>query len=88
MINSPDHEIYISLVNDKYGSYGRSGLLIVSKDDVSREYEIIQLIVSCRLMGKGIAQTLLHFAYQKSKENKYNLLSCRFIRNQYNRQMT
>ncbi|MCZ1264754.1 HAD-IIIC family phosphatase [Paenibacillus tundrae] len=87
MINSTDNEVYISIVNDKYGSYGRSGLLIIDKSSQRREYEIVQLIVSCRLMGKGIAQALLHYACQKAREGHYSELSCRFIRNQYNRQM-
>ncbi|MCM3444734.1 HAD-IIIC family phosphatase [Metabacillus halosaccharovorans] len=85
MINKPEFEVYIVQVEDKYGNYGRSGLLIL--ENKLDGYFVKQLIVSCRLMGKGIAQTLLYFAYKRTLDKEFNNLYCLFKRNQFNRQM-
>lgn len=87
MMNSSRYTVYVAKVEDRYGSYGRSGLVIIEKELEKRRYEINLLIVSCRLMGKGIAQTLMHYAYSEALKENMAVLHCPFKRNRYNRQM-
>jgi FkbH-like protein len=87
MIRSPEYMVYIVKVKDKYGSYGRSGLIILERNPGEDLYEIKLLIVSCRLMGKGIAQALLSFVCCQGRESNIAKIRCPFIRNRYNRQM-
>lgn len=85
LINSPLYQIYVATVWDKYGSYGRSGLVIAKIND--KIYEISLLIVSCRLMGKGIAQSLVAYLAQYASDNQYSYLRLLFRRNKFNRKM-
>jgi FkbH-like protein len=85
LLHNPIYQIYIATVWDKYGSYGRSGLVIARLDN--RVYEISLFIVSCRLMGKGIAQSLLAYFAHYASDNQYRHLRLLFKRNKFNRQM-
>jgi FkbH-like protein len=74
LVSDKNFIILIAYIRDTYGDY-REG------------YIINQLIISCRLMGKGIAQALLHVAYNRAVTDKINKLKCLFLRNEFNRQM-
>lgn len=86
MVNDSSFQVYVADVWDKYGAYGRTGLVIAK---VGNEcYEILQLIVSCRLMGKGIAQALLAYATQHAKQIFHcKIIRFLFKRTEFNRQM-
>lgn len=86
MLADDSYSVYVATVWDKYGSYGRSGL-IISKINNGLEFEISLLIVSCRLMGKGIAQALMAYAVLEAKRLGCHTLCCLFKRNAFNRQM-
>ncbi|MGL5576489.1 MAG: HAD-IIIC family phosphatase [Sarcina sp.] len=79
------YDIFIANISDNYGSYGESGLVIMKKDISS--YNAILFVVSCRLIGKGIGQTLLHYIYNIAKHNDYKYLKCNFKKNKFNRRM-
>ncbi len=76
---------FIASVCDRYGDYGRAGFLLMSLEE--NNASILQLIVSCRLMGKGVAQALLYFAAQVAVEQHKSNLRCQFVRTPFNRQM-
>lgn len=79
------YQVYVITVWDIYGTYGQSGLVIAKSD--SKIYEISLLIVSCRLMGKGIAQSLVAYFAQYASDHQYSRLRLLFKRNKFNRQM-
>ncbi|MFD2614756.1 HAD-IIIC family phosphatase [Paenibacillus gansuensis] len=86
MIDNPSYKLYIFKVSDKYGTYGRAALLIL-RVHLEKRVDIVQLIVSCRLLGRGVAQSLLYLAYLHALSINSTLLTCMFKRNQFNRQM-
>jgi len=43
--------------------------------------------VSCRLLGKGLPQTLLAYSHRRAITNKCTQLECDFNKTKYNRQM-
>lgn len=68
-MNSPDHWLLICEFEDNYGSYGNVGLALVEKR--SDSYHIKLLLVSCRVLSRGIGtiliSTLLQLAQKAGK---------------------
>jgi len=87
MISSNEYDVYVGDVEDKYGSYGRSALVVCRRNDTFKTYEIYLLIVSCRLMGRSIPQALLSFCYDVAKNKSYRKIACFYKDTGVNRQI-
>jgi FkbH-like protein len=83
--NYDEYDVYIAEICDIYGSYGKSGLVIAKK--CTNDYEVMLLIVSCRLIGKGVSQALMNHIWFVAKQKGYKKLKCLFKKNKFNRQM-
>lgn len=80
---SQSHRLYICELIDKYGSYGKIGLALV---EVEEYWHIKLLLVSCRVMSRGIGTIFLNFLMKEAK--KYNTkLYADFRMTDRNRQM-
>jgi FkbH-like protein len=55
---SPRHLLYISSLEDKYGSYGRIGLSLVEQGEDC--WTIKLLLMSCRVMNRGVGSVQLN----------------------------
>ncbi len=68
---------YAISAKDKFGEYGLIGLLSLElNDDVIK---IIDFLVSCRVLGRGVEQTIIAFAAKKAKDNNCPELIAEFI---------
>ena len=85
LIQKENYDVLVANVFDKYGEYGDAGLLIAENRGAS--YKIELLVVSCRLLGKGLPQTLLAYSHRRAIMNKCSQLECDFTKTKYNRQM-
>ncbi len=56
-ISSPSHVFLIAELNDKFGSYGKIGLVLL--EEAGDELWIRLLLMSCRVMTRGIGSALL-----------------------------
>jgi len=63
---SSTHKLYICELVDKYGSYGKIGLALV---DVKEKWHLKLLLMSCRVMARGLGTVLLSFIMNKAKEH-------------------
>ncbi|HEU5219575.1 MAG TPA: HAD-IIIC family phosphatase [Gemmatimonadales bacterium] len=54
---SPSHTLLVAGLSDIYGSYGTVGLALVERDDALWTLKV--LLVSCRVLSKGVASLLL-----------------------------
>jgi FkbH-like protein len=55
---SPDHELLIAGLDDKYGTYGKIGLALVERSgDV---WALKLLLMSCRVVSRGVGTVLLN----------------------------
>ncbi|MGA4722136.1 HAD-IIIC family phosphatase [Fictibacillus nanhaiensis] len=54
---SPNHKLFIVELEDKYGSYGKIGLLMV--EVVGKEWWVKLLLMSCRVMSRGVGSVLI-----------------------------
>jgi len=54
---SPDHLLLVASLDDKYGTYGKIGLALVDKG--GEVWNIRLLLMSCRVMSRGVGTILL-----------------------------
>ncbi|MBQ1076231.1 HAD-IIIC family phosphatase [Micromonospora sp. C31] len=55
---SPDHDLYIAALDDRYGTYGQIGLALVERG--TDAWTIKLLLMSCRVMSRGVGSVLLN----------------------------
>jgi FkbH-like protein len=81
---SPDHLLLVASLNDKYGPYGSIGLSLVEKGPAF--WTIKLLLMSCRVMSRGVGTIMMHYIMSKAKEANARLRA-EFISNDRNRIM-
>jgi len=67
ILNNPNYMVYIITLDDKYGSYGIIGEIIIKKEKDA--WFIRDLCISCRVMGRGIGTKLLSYIIDLAKAN-------------------
>ena len=83
-IDSPNHEFFIAGLTDKYGDSGKVGLVLM--EDAGDAYVLKLLIVSCRVMTRGVGSALLTHAVRVAAE-KGKKLRAEYLETEYNRIM-
>ncbi len=58
LTRSPDHLVLVAEMRDRYGSYGTIGLALVAMSGAVWKIEL--LLMSCRVMSRGVGTVLLH----------------------------
>lgn len=64
MASSPDHLVLCIEVNDIYGSYGITGVVIIQT--FKEEWSIDSFLLSCRILGKNIEYALITYIIKKA----------------------
>ena len=59
LMKSSSHRVFGLRVSDKYGDYGLTGVVIAEMLPESRRFSIDTLLLSCRVLGRGIETALL-----------------------------
>lgn len=81
---SDDHLLLIAGLDDKYGTYGKIGLALVEKGaDI---WHIRLLLMSCRVMSRGVGTIMLNHILSLAKEAGVRL-QAEFKSNERNRMM-
>jgi FkbH-like protein len=62
-----DHQVLVFRVADKFGDYGLVGIATLSFDRVAGTAEIEDFVLSCRVMGRKIEETMLHVLAARAK---------------------
>jgi len=81
---SDRHLLLMSELTDKFGSYGKIGLALVECDP--QVWTIKLLLMSCRVMNRGVGTIMLNHILRKAQESGVRLLS-EFVSNDRNRMM-
>jgi FkbH-like protein len=83
IMKDDNYRLYVTELIDKYGSYGKIGVGLVSCAD---EWSIKLLLMSCRVMSRGVGTTFIHFIINEAR--KYNKkLTAEFFPTDRNRMM-
>jgi len=81
---SDRHLLLMSELTDKFGSYGKIGLALVECDP--EVWTIKLLLMSCRVMHRGVGTIMLNHILRKARESGVRLVS-EFVSNDRNRMM-
>jgi FkbH-like protein len=81
---SKNHKLLITSLDDKYGSYGKIGLALVECQESL--WTIKLLLMSCRVMSRGVGTILLNYIMNLAKDNNARLCA-EFVSNNRNRMM-
>jgi FkbH-like protein len=76
--SSPGHRVYALRVEDKFGDYGLTGVVVVDCDDPYR-WKIDTLLLSCRILGRGVETALLAILASEAREAGVMELIATFI---------
>lgn len=82
-INSDKHIFKIAQLTDKYGDYGKIGLILVENTDVLR---IKLMLMSCRVMSRGVGSALLIYLGKLSEQTEKKMYA-EFMTTEKNRIM-
>jgi FkbH-like protein len=82
--HSSRHLLLMSELTDKFGSYGKIGLCLV--ECAAEVWTIRLLLMSCRVMNRGVGMIMLNHILRRAREAGVRLLS-EFISNDRNRMM-
>ena len=64
---------------DKFGDNGITGVYIVNKNHVDKEWFIDTFLLSCRVMGRGIEDAMMGYILSKAKEEGVIKVKAEFI---------
>jgi FkbH-like protein len=81
---SQNHKLLIASLDDKYGSYGKIGLAVIETSE--NIWTIKLLLMSCRVMSRGIGTVMLNYITELAKNNNVRLCA-EFVSNNRNRMM-
>ncbi len=81
---SDQHILLMARLEDKYGSYGHIGLAMI--ETMPEAWTIKLLLMSCRVMSRGVGAIMLSYIMQRAKKNNIPLRA-EFMPNGRNRMM-
>lgn len=81
---SPRHKLLVSSLEDRHGTYGKIGLTLIEMDE--EVWNVKLLLMSCRVMSKGVGMIMIHHVLRMAKEAGVKLRA-EFVSNDRNRQM-
>ncbi|MNJ37069.1 hypothetical protein D3C77_318760 [compost metagenome] len=81
---SPNHRLWLTGLEDKYGTYGKVGLALLECSETT--WNIKLLLMSCRVMSRGVGSMLLNFIIREAKEAGVELVA-EFLPTNVNRMM-
>jgi FkbH-like protein len=67
LLHSPRHQVLVCELTDRYGSYGKIGVALL--EHVGDDWFIRLLLMSCRVMARGVGTVLLHYLIKQAKAN-------------------
>ncbi|HEX6912005.1 MAG TPA: HAD-IIIC family phosphatase [Longimicrobium sp.] len=82
---SPDHVLMVAGLEDRYGTYGKIGLALIEKTS-AQAWTLKLLLMSCRVMSRGVGTIMMSHIMQLTKEAGA-LLRAEFKPNGRNRMM-
>ena len=82
LLDSPMHQVLVASLEDRYGSYGQSGLAVVEQE--TEFWTLKLLLVSCRVISRGVGTILLNQLIRDAGANGVRLRA-EFIANDRNR---
>jgi len=77
-LRNKEYLLKLIQVNDRFGDYGTTGLVIIKKID-SQNWEIDNFLLSCRILGKNIEFAFLQELIEEGKRQGVKQIIAKFI---------
>ncbi len=84
LLASPEHELLVAQLDDKFGDYGKIGLVLLQAVDDSWVVQL--LLMSCRVLARGVGTVIITYLRQQAKLAKQQLRAD-FVTTDRNRMM-
>jgi len=84
LCDDKDHRLLIAGLDDKYGTYGRIGLVLLELH--ANEWRIKLLLMSCRVMARGVGTIMINYLKREAKAQGV-ALRADFVHTDRNRMM-
>ncbi len=68
-----NYKLYVCELTDKFGSYGKIGIALVELGE--KEWHLKLLLMSCRVMSRGVGTVLLSYIMAEAKKENCTLLA-------------
>ncbi len=81
---SPDYLLLVAGLEDKYGTYGKIGLVLVEKRE--KTWLIKLFLMSCRVMSRGVGTVMINYLRNMARADGV-ALEAEFVQNDRNRMM-
>lgn len=75
---SPRHLVYVLKVQDKFGDYGLTGVIVIDRED-AKNWIIDTLLLSCRVLGRGVEKAALAALAEDARAAGARTFTARFI---------
>lgn len=83
-IDNPQYELLVMQLDDIYGTYGKIGIVLIEKQE--EYWELKLLLMSCRVMSKGVGTVALNYVVNMARKNGVKLYA-QFVQSDRNRIM-
>lgn len=83
---SSSHALLVAELTDRYGTYGKIGLALIEKKEHEGSWTLRLLLMSCRVMSRGVGSVMLQHIIRRSQEAGMKLFAS-FIPTERNRMM-
>lgn len=70
---SENHKLLICELEDKFGTYGKIGLALISMQE--DHWRLEMMLMSCRVVSRGVGTVLLNYIMKEAKRNNKKLLA-------------
>jgi FkbH-like protein len=80
---APDHKLWVVRVSDKFGDLGLIG--IISIEINKKRARIVDFVLSCRVFGKHIEETMLYIVYNHAASQKLKEIHAQYIPTEKNK---
>ena len=71
LIHSSDYLVLVAEMKDKFGTYGKIGISVVEKKE--NRWDVKLLLMSCRVMSKGVGTVMLRYIMKLAKQEGVKL---------------
>jgi FkbH-like protein len=75
----PDHCALVFNVTDRFGDYGLVGIGTLAFDQARRTASLADLVLSCRVMGRQVEESILHFLENKARARGCDRLLAEYL---------
>ncbi|HVJ16535.1 MAG TPA: HAD-IIIC family phosphatase [Polyangiaceae bacterium] len=81
--SDPNHQLWTITVSDRFGDAGLTGLVSLDySGDVTR---VVDFVLSCRVMGRKIEETLLHIAVRSAQQRNARRVEALYLETKKNK---